>query len=187
MATARNGKTGLRMAQERPPDLVLLDVSMPTMSGHEFLRRFRRLVKDDSTQFTEIPVIFLTALDTPDQKVAGLDADAVDYITKPCDPDELRARIRNQLRRRHKQLQTLASAKDAASRLEAAVDAMAREARACGEPLHELRDSLESAEQLRRPTLQHDLLSRAGKNAGRLTRGLLRIVEWGSKREEEKK
>ncbi len=182
VTTAASGKVGLRMAREHPPDLVLLDVSMPTMSGYEFLRRFRRLNGTNGARFDEIPVIFLTALAAPDQKTAGLNADAVDYITKPFEPDELRARIRNQLRRSRKQRQALASVQAEASRLKAAVGAMAHEARACGQPLLELQDHLELAEYVRRPTLQSDLLSRAGKDVGRLTQSLLRIAEWPEKK-----
>jgi len=105
--TATNGRIGLRMAMRDAPDLVLLDVSMPCMSGYEFLRRFRRLEArgaiggrnpESAGVFSRTPVIFLTGLATPHQQVSGLNAGAVDYITKPHDPDELRARIRSQLR-----------------------------------------------------------------------------------------
>ena len=103
---ANSGKRGLRAAVAKSPDLVLLDVSMPTMSGHEFLRRFRRLethgllgqkavAKAGLTW--RIPVIFLSGLSATRQCVSGLDAGAVDYIVKPYEADDLRARIRRQL------------------------------------------------------------------------------------------
>ncbi|MGD8452559.1 MAG: response regulator [Phycisphaerae bacterium] len=119
VVTARSGRIGLRMAVKSPPALILLDISMPTMSGHEFLRRLRRLEAagrlakqpgDNCPGRMDIPVIFVTALAAPRQRVDGLDAGAVDYIVKPFHPDELRARVRRQLRlaaRQHQALSTL--------------------------------------------------------------------------------
>ena len=106
--TATNGKTGLRIALQQRPDLILLDVTMPGMSGHEFLRRLRRLERRrNKTEGghrgpptgPETPVIMVSGRSEAHQRVSGLDAGAVDYITKPFEPDELRARIRSQLRR----------------------------------------------------------------------------------------
>jgi two-component system, OmpR family, KDP operon response regulator KdpE len=100
--TARGGRIGLRAAVQAPPDLMLLDISMPTMSGHEFLRRLRRLERAGRLKHGggqgEIPVLFVSALAAPRQRVAGLDAGASDYIIKPFDPEELRARVRRHLR-----------------------------------------------------------------------------------------
>ncbi|MCC7389366.1 MAG: response regulator [Phycisphaerales bacterium] len=97
-----NGRDGLRKALRLVPDLILLDVTMPRMSGHEFLRRFRRLERRFGTSaaqnLPETPVIFLTARARLHQRIDGLDAGAADYITKPFDADELRARVRRALR-----------------------------------------------------------------------------------------
>lgn len=104
---ATSGQAALRMAVQNPPDLVLLDISMPGMAGIEFLRRLRRLESHGLLSRNNgglpgvvqpIPVIFLTALKTTRQSVADLDTGPADYVIKPFDAEELRARIRNQLR-----------------------------------------------------------------------------------------
>jgi two-component system KDP operon response regulator KdpE len=76
----------------RPPDLVLLDLSLPGADGLEALRRFRT--------FTNVPIVVLTVRDGKDDKVAALDGGADDYVVKPFDLDELLARLRAALRRR---------------------------------------------------------------------------------------
>jgi len=92
--TAADGAAGLRMAVERPPDLVLLDVNLPGMDGFEVCRHLRN---DPATAAT--PVIMLTARIDESDRVAGLDLGADDYITKPFSPKEALARIRAVLRR----------------------------------------------------------------------------------------
>ena len=87
---AADGRTGLEMAQNGKYDLVLLDIMLPALNGMEVLRRLRRE--------SLVPVIMLTARDTVMDKVAGLDAGADDYITKPFAIEELLARIRVALR-----------------------------------------------------------------------------------------
>ncbi|MSP58933.1 MAG: diguanylate cyclase [Myxococcales bacterium] len=86
---------GLRMARELQPDLVLLDVDMPAMSGYDVCRRLK-----DDPQTCSLPVIFLSGDAESGSKVQGLDLGAVDYITKPFDSSELRARVRAALRTR---------------------------------------------------------------------------------------
>lgn len=103
VTTARSGRLALQLAKQTPPDLVLLDVTMPCMSGHEFLRRFRSLfvwnpVTQQPVDYGRIPAIFVSGRCEERQVVSGLDAGAVDYITKPYAPNVLRARIRTQLR-----------------------------------------------------------------------------------------
>ena len=87
---AADGRTGLDMAQTGDYDLILLDNMLPALNGMEVLRRLRRE--------SLVPVIMLTARDTVMDKVAGLDAGADDYITKPFAIEELLARIRAALR-----------------------------------------------------------------------------------------
>ncbi|HEX6712209.1 MAG TPA: response regulator [Thermoleophilaceae bacterium] len=87
---AANGREGLRVLYEVKPDLVLLDVSMPDMDGWQALERIREL--------TSVPILMVTALDAPPQRVRGLRGGADDYIVKPFDPDELLARIDTALR-----------------------------------------------------------------------------------------
>lgn len=91
VSTARDGVEGLQAAEAGLPDLILLDIMLPGMSGLEVCKRIR--------QFSSIPVIMLTARDETSDKILGLDLGATDYITKPFIIEELLARIRAALRR----------------------------------------------------------------------------------------
>jgi two-component system sensor histidine kinase/response regulator len=93
-----DGKSALESVRQEKPDLILLDVDMPDMSGFEVCQ----VLKDDIV-LSMIPVVFLTAADDNASRVKGLDLGAVDYVTKPFDSFELRARVRAALRT--KQLQ----------------------------------------------------------------------------------
>ena len=88
---AADGREGLDKALSGSFDLILLDVMLPGLNGMEVLRRLR--------QEKDTPVIMLTARDAVMDKVAGLDAGADDYITKPFNPIEVSARVKSQLRR----------------------------------------------------------------------------------------
>jgi putative two-component system response regulator len=90
---ATSGAEALDMASGTPrPDLILLDVMMPEMNGYETLKRLRA---DPMTR--DIPVIFLTALGSPEEELYGLEAGAVDYIIKPIQPSVVRARVQTQI------------------------------------------------------------------------------------------
>ncbi len=89
--TAADGQTVLDLARENPPDLVLLDLMLPGMDGLEVCRRIRAA--------SEVPVLMLTAKETIEDRVTGLDAGADDYLVKPFAFDELLARVRALLRR----------------------------------------------------------------------------------------
>jgi len=89
---ARDGEAGLARALEAAPDVVLLDVKMPGMDGYQVCRALR-------DRGFGAPILMLTAKDSEDQKVRGLDAGADDYVTKPFGLKELAARIRAVLRR----------------------------------------------------------------------------------------
>jgi diguanylate cyclase (GGDEF)-like protein len=95
---AEGGIAGLEAARREKPDLILLDLDMPDISGFEACRA----LKSDA-ELCMIPVLFLSGSSTPDDKVRGLDLGAVDYITKPFDAFELRARVRAALRTKHLQ------------------------------------------------------------------------------------
>lgn len=98
VVAATTADKGLNLARSRRPDLILLDVVMPDMSGYEVCR----LMKEDP-QTASIPVIFVTALGESGEEKRGLDLGAVDYITKPFHPDLVRARVLNQLElKRHR-------------------------------------------------------------------------------------
>ncbi len=88
---ARDGVEGLQIVQEQHPDLVLLDLMMPRMSGWETCQRIR--------EHSDVPIIMLTALGRDQDKVRGLELGADDYLTKPFSVSELIARIRAALRR----------------------------------------------------------------------------------------
>ena len=90
---ANSGEKALRIAATgQPPDLVLLDVMMPEMDGHEVCRRLKA-----DPALCDIPVIFLTAKSEVDDEKLGLDLGAVDYITKPISPPITLSRVRNHL------------------------------------------------------------------------------------------
>ena len=90
---ANSGVRALRLARLHPqPDLILLDVMMPEMDGYEVLRQLR-----EQPDTADIPVIFLTALNSADDEERGLLQGAMDYITKPIRPPILLARVRTQL------------------------------------------------------------------------------------------
>lgn len=88
---AADGRTAVDLALERDYDLILLDVLLPQLNGMEVLRRVRK--------HKDVPVIMVTARDAVMDKVAGLDAGADDYLTKPFAIEELFARIRVALKR----------------------------------------------------------------------------------------
>lgn len=88
---APDGQIGLELARDNPPDLVLLDIMLPGMDGLEVCRRIRAA--------SEVPILMLTAKETVEDRVRGLDAGADDYLVKPFAFDELVARIRALLRR----------------------------------------------------------------------------------------
>lgn len=92
LLVAKNGEAALTIAQKARPDLILLDVMMPGIDGFEVCRRLK---ENPATEKT--PIIFLSALDETADKVRGLELGAVDYITKPFQPEEVIARANNQL------------------------------------------------------------------------------------------
>ena len=93
---ASSGRSALELLREQPPDLVILDLGLPDMQGHELLRTMR--ARND-----KVPIVVLSSRDDETGKVQALDAGADDYVTKPFGMDELLARMRAALRH---QLQT---------------------------------------------------------------------------------
>jgi two-component system, OmpR family, KDP operon response regulator KdpE len=92
---AERGDEALRLAAARAPDAILLDLGLPDMDGHEVLRKLR--------EFTDVPIIILSARDREAEKISALDAGADDYVEKPFKLGELLARIRTALRHRLRQ------------------------------------------------------------------------------------
>ena len=95
---ANGGDPALRIFEKETPDLVLLDIMMPDMDGYSVCQRIR--------EFSQVPIIMVTARDQDKEKVEGLDSGADDYVTKPFSASELAARVRAVLRRTRGQNRT---------------------------------------------------------------------------------
>jgi two-component system, OmpR family, alkaline phosphatase synthesis response regulator PhoP len=91
---AHDGESGLRLADQKSPDLIVVDLMLPGIDGLEVCRRLR----SESRTF-KLPIIMLTAKSSQSDRVVGLEMGADDYITKPFSPSELVARIKALLRR----------------------------------------------------------------------------------------
>ena len=98
---AENGLEGLKLLEERPIDLAIVDVMMPVMDGITMTAKLREKY--------DFPVIFLSAKTEEVDKILGLNIGADDYVTKPFTPMELMARVNSQLRRYHRFLDRLNS------------------------------------------------------------------------------
>lgn len=96
VACAKDGAEAIEMVKTYQPDVVLLDIDMPGTNGFDACKA----LKEDSST-SKIPVIFLSSQTRTEDKVRGLDIGAVDYVTKPFDPIELRARVRSAYRSKY--------------------------------------------------------------------------------------
>jgi sigma-B regulation protein RsbU (phosphoserine phosphatase) len=93
LSLALNGETALQIAARTPPDLVLLDIMMPGMDGYEVCRRLRHM-----PETAEVPIMFLSSLEEVQNKTRGFEAGANDYLTKPFEMLEVKARVRSLLK-----------------------------------------------------------------------------------------
>lgn len=91
---SRDGPTGIRMIADSPPDLLILDLGLPTMDGREVIRQLR--------EWSDLPILVLSVRDAEAEKVGALDDGADDYVTKPAGISELLARVRVLLRNRQR-------------------------------------------------------------------------------------
>jgi two-component system, OmpR family, KDP operon response regulator KdpE len=91
VSAAASGKQAIEAVEAEDPDLVVLDIMMPAMDGYEATRRIR--------EFSQVPIVMLTAKNEQSDKLKGFDVCADDYLTKPFSPEELVARIRAVLKR----------------------------------------------------------------------------------------
>lgn len=89
---AYEGEVGLESALTTPPDLILLDIRMPVMDGYEVCQRLK-----SNERARDVPVIFISALQDAVDKVKGFEVGGVDFITKPFEPEEVLARVKNHL------------------------------------------------------------------------------------------
>jgi DNA-binding response OmpR family regulator len=122
VSTAPAGLPGLQQAVDEPPDLVLLDLGLPDIDGHEVLRMLRAV--------RDTPVIIVTARDDDPSVVKALDSGADDYVLKPFTSEQLQARIRAVLRRAHAE-----AADEAITVGELRIEPASRQASLRGEPL----------------------------------------------------
>jgi phosphoserine phosphatase RsbU/P len=93
LSLALNGETALQVAARTPPDLVLLDIVMPGLDGYEVCRRLR-----EKPETAEVPIMFLSSLEEIQNKARGFEAGANDYLTKPFEMLEVKARVRSLLK-----------------------------------------------------------------------------------------
>ena len=89
---ATGGRDAIHIATASTPDLILLDIVMPGMDGYQVCETLR-----SEPRTAAIPIIFVTALDSTEQEIKGLQNGALDYVTKPFNGDIVKARVRNQL------------------------------------------------------------------------------------------
>lgn len=94
LVTAQNGREALERVETSQPDMIILDVQMPEMNGYEVCRRLRRI-----PAFSAKPIMMLTANNSLEERVHGLEAGADDYMSKPFETVELQARVKALLRR----------------------------------------------------------------------------------------
>ena len=92
ITTASDGHQALATAKQNPPDLILLDVMMPELSGYEVCERLKM-----NTQTCEIPIIFISTSNETEDKLKAFAVGGVDYITRPFQPAEVRARVKTHL------------------------------------------------------------------------------------------
>ena len=93
LSLALNGEMALKIAARTPPDLVLLDIMMPGLDGYEVCRRMRQMPETE-----EVPIMFLSSLEEIQNKTLGFEAGANDYLTKPFEMLEVKARVRSLLK-----------------------------------------------------------------------------------------
>ncbi len=180
LVAASDPRAALRLAHDQPPDLVLIDLHKAALSAHEFLRRYRRMQRrPQSPAFlrVETPVVVLTGGATRSQRVANLDAGAADYLSKPYDPDELRARIRSQIRRVAQHRQRVAAARLELLQMESTLGGICDVVRAAQQPLLDLKSFLELSEAARQPGARSEVLARARRDIRQVLHVLARLVE----------
>jgi DNA-binding response OmpR family regulator len=122
--TAADGETGYRLIKEKKPDLIVLDLMLPKLSGYEVCRQMR-------AEGLTTPILMLTARGEETDRVLGLDLGADDYVTKPFSVRELLARVRALLRRSHPEKATL----DQLTVDNITIDFRSYEARKAGKPM----------------------------------------------------
>lgn len=162
LVEAERGEEGLSMAASHRPEVILLDLGLPDMDGIKVISRLR--------EWTDVPIIILSARDAEAHKVAALDAGADDYLTKPFGVEELAARIRAALRR--SQARGSGPAPQVLGSGELRIDLTARQVLLAGQEVH-------------LTPIEYKLLVYLARNAGKvLTHGQILREVWGLGSEE---
>ena len=158
LAEATTGQEGITQAATYQPDIILLDLGLPDLDGFEVTRRIR--------EWSQVPIIVISARGQEHDKVTALDIGADDYLTKPFGVDELLARIRVALR--HASQKTHASVEQVVSIGELSFDIVRRQVRVAGAEIHLT------------PT-EYKLLTALVRHRGRVvTHGQLLAATWGT-------
>jgi CheY-like chemotaxis protein len=139
LLAARSGEEALRIARKATPDLILLDIMMPGIDGYETCAR----LKSDEATHNSV-VIFLTALQSTEEKVRGLSMGAMDFITKPFDPEEIIARVSLQLEIHQKHQELLKQNQQLAEKLATTLESGSRDGDTRPDRIKSLIDSGES-------------------------------------------
>ncbi len=169
LLAARNGEEALRIAAKAQPDLILLDIMMPGIDGYETCARLK---SDEKTRNSV--VIFLSALQSTEEKVRGLSLGAMDFITKPFDPDEIIARVSVQLEVHQKQKQLLEQNRELARALKKNLQTPAGDMTDGADRIKSLIDSGESDRVEFKSTLRWNLKS--GSSDKRIEKAWLKSV-----------
>src|SRR5512136_2365277 len=134
LVSARDASSGLKLARARPFDLILLDLGLPDVNGFELLRQLK-----ESPETQTIPVIVLTAWNSTTDKLRGFELGATDYLTKPFESSELRARLRAALRAKRLQDELTQTNRDLLTARLAAESAARAKAEFLANMSHEIR------------------------------------------------
>jgi two-component system, NtrC family, sensor kinase len=156
VVVAQDGEEALERAQFVQPDLILLDVMMPGIDGFETCRRLKMM-----PEIKEIPVIFMTALSDTNEKISGFKAGGVDYVTKPCQIEEVLARVNTHLSLRSMQRKL----EDQNRRLRAESEERQRVQQSLNNSYAELKETHETLETLHQQLLQSEKMASIGQLA----------------------
>ncbi len=143
---AQDGEMALKAVTAAPPDLILLDIKMPVMNGYEVCKRIK-----SNPNLKEIPIIFISALEDPTDKIRAFEAGAVDYLTRPFQREEVLVRVKNHLSL--KQLQN--SLKTAYQEMEERVELRTRELASANQALLQSEEALRESEEKYRTIFEH--------------------------------
>ena len=169
-----SGEQALRAVEIQAPDLVLLDITMPDMDGYEVCRRLK-----DNAQWRDIPVLFISALNSTEDKIRAFQAGGVDYVSKPFQFEEVEARVRThlELRRQKRELgEALARMRQLQVLRDNLVHMVVHDMRS---PLMAVQMALELLEEVlgERPDSETEMLATARSGIGQLVEMVAQILD----------